>query len=418
MRLFETVTNKYIEGRVIGNGGCGTVYQVSDDDGAIFALKLLQDTTSDKRKRFKNELAFCRKNQHERIVKVLDEGILQEGSTRLPFYVMPLYKMTLRKVMNTSLSHDDIPVLFGDILDGVEAAHLQGVIHRDLKPENLLVGMPERRIVVADFGVAHFEEEDLLTAVKTRAGDRLANYRYSAPEQRALGRPVDHRADLFALGLILNEMFTGQVPQGSDYKLIRSVAPQFGYLDEIIERMIRQDPERRPASLAVVKDQMITSGSEFVARQKLDSIRKIVVPAASPEDLLGGADVMVTGFSFTPGTPGYLNFRFEPTPPAEWVGILYALGDYRSFVGLAEPARMEMVSDKTAMVPANEKIVVEAAQMVREWAASTNREYRKTLEEKAAEMERLNLQRLRQERARLEEQARAMERLKNASLAD
>ncbi len=400
---------------MIGNGGCGTVFQVTDDDGVIFALKLLRETTSSKRKRFKNELAFCRKNQHERIIKVLDEGILHEGSTRLPFYVMPLYEMTLRKLMNNNLSHDDVPVLFRDVLDGVEAAHLQGVIHRDLKPENLLVGIPERRVVVADFGVAHFEEEDLLTAVETRAHDRLANYRYSAPEQRALGRQVDYRADVYALGLILNEMFTGEVPQGSEYKLVSSVTPQFAYLDSIIERMIRQDPARRPSSLVAVKDQMITSGFEFVTRQKLDSVRKMVVPASSPEDPLGGRDVTAANFSYTPGR---LGFRFEPAPPATWVGILYALGDYRSYVGLAEPVRVEMVSDKTATVPSNEDIVVEVAQMVREWVASTNREYRKSLKEKGEELERLNLQRLMEERGRLEEQARAMERLKKASLAD
>jgi len=146
---------------------------------------------------------------------------------RLPFYVMPLYDSSLRKLMEGGVSPGDVLKLFNDILDGVEAAHLQNVFHRDLKPENLLVEMPGRRIVVADFGIAHFEEEDLFTAVKT-GDERLANYRYSAPEQRTPGGSVDHRADIFALGLILNEMFTGELAQGTAHKLVAAADPNFG----------------------------------------------------------------------------------------------------------------------------------------------------------------------------------------------
>jgi serine/threonine-protein kinase len=83
-----------------------------------------------------------------------------------------------------------------------------------LKPENLLVSA-QNRIVVADFGIAHFREEHMLTAIETRATERLANYRYSAPKQRTPGATVDERADIFALGYILNEMFTTDVPHGA-----------------------------------------------------------------------------------------------------------------------------------------------------------------------------------------------------------
>src|ERR1039458_6613075 len=350
--VFETATNTYTADSTIGDGGCGTVYRVTDSDGEVFAVKLLRNASSVKRKRFKNELGFCRRNQHERIIKVLDDGLLKDGSERLPFYVMPLYELTLRKLMNAQLLHSDILPLFSDILDGVEAAHLLKVIHRDLKPENLLVATPSRRVVVADFGVAHFEEDDLLTAVETRAADRLANYRYSAPEQRAPGRDVDARADIFALGLILNEMFTGEVPQGSGHKQIGSVAPKFGYLDAMVERMIRQNPADRPSSLTSVKDELLTSGAEFITRQKLDAVRNTVIPTASPDDPLGGMDVKATGFSYV---PGLLTFQLEPAPPPGWVHALVTLGDYQGYGGLAEPARVQMISGG-ATVPANEDI--------------------------------------------------------------
>jgi len=97
--VFETSTNTYVASGSIGEGGSGVVYRVTDTDGEDYALKLLRDANAKKRKRFKNELAFCRRNQHERIVRVLDDGVVLDGQLRLPFYVMPLYGSTLRKLM-------------------------------------------------------------------------------------------------------------------------------------------------------------------------------------------------------------------------------------------------------------------------------------------------------------------------------
>ena len=70
----------------------------------------------------------------------------------------------------------------------MEAAHLKKVVHRDLKPENFLYSSSQNRIVVADFGIARFQEEELYTAVETKAEDRLANFQYASPEQRKRGR--------------------------------------------------------------------------------------------------------------------------------------------------------------------------------------------------------------------------------------
>ena len=67
--VFETATNTYTADGSIGDGACGTVYRVSDSDGEVFAVKLLRNASSVKRKRFKNELGFCRRNQHERSLR-------------------------------------------------------------------------------------------------------------------------------------------------------------------------------------------------------------------------------------------------------------------------------------------------------------------------------------------------------------
>src|SRR5258708_23623700 len=163
------------------------------------------------------------------------------------------------------------------MLDGVEAAHLHGVVHRDLKPANVLCDGPDN-LVLADFGIAHFQEFDLLTLVETDSQERLGNYQYSAPEQRIPGASVDQRADIFALGLILNEMFTGHVPQGTGYPKIGSVSPDFAYLDDLGEAMIQQKPENRIQTIVRVKEQLIARRHRFVELQRLDALKKQVVP--------------------------------------------------------------------------------------------------------------------------------------------
>ena len=130
---------------------------------------------------------------------------------------------------------------------------VNSVYHRDLKPENILFDETTGTLVVADFGIAKFKEEELQTAVETSAQERLANFQYSAPEQRVRGRVVDQRADIYALGLILNEMFTGDVPQGAGFRRIASFAPKYSYLDSAIDSMVQQTPENRPGTISDVR---------------------------------------------------------------------------------------------------------------------------------------------------------------------
>src|SRR2546422_7130384 len=253
--VFKTALEVYRSLGVVGEGATGTVYKVEAETGEIFAVKRLDPhkATTERRKRFKVELHFCTKNEHKNIITVIDHGIASINEEDCPFYVMPFYPRTLRGLMNEGIPHERVWPLFSEILDGVEAAHLKKVWHRDLKPENVLCGTEGESLVVADFGIAHFGEEELLTAVETGARDRLANFQYAAPEQRARGREVDQRADIYALGLILNEGFTGHVPQGTGFKRIIEVAPQFAYLDDIVDRMVQQSPENRPSSIDEIR---------------------------------------------------------------------------------------------------------------------------------------------------------------------
>jgi serine/threonine protein kinase len=124
------------------------------------------------------------------------------------------------------------------------------------RPGSSSLRISESRILPRSFFIRRFE---------TSESDRLANFQYAAPEQRAF-RQVDHRADIYALGVILNEMFTGEILQGTGPRTISSVAPAFGYLDAVVERMVRQSPEERFQSIAEVRVGLTIPGiSEGVA---------------------------------------------------------------------------------------------------------------------------------------------------------
>ena len=204
-KVFETLSDTYAVTGVVGEGGSGRVFAVKDSAGAAYALKCLFPhlVTTQKRKRFKNEIDFCSKQRQPNLIQVIDFGLVAWEGAKVPFYVMPLLPMTLRRLLDQKLPSTRVLPLFSQVLDGVEAAHKLGVTHRDLKPENILYDTEHDRLLIADFGIAHFEEEIIATAVETKAADKLLNIRYSAPEQREKGAPVDLRADIFALGLIL-----------------------------------------------------------------------------------------------------------------------------------------------------------------------------------------------------------------------
>lgn len=268
---FETALDVYVAKSVLGEGASGRVFLVLDSSGNSLAVKCLDPSliSTERIRRFKNELVFSQKNTHPNILSIIDYGFMPDGEIRNPFYVMPAYPSTLRKLLDQGLSPDQAYELFMKILAGVEEAHQRKIWHRDLKPQNILVNLESSTLVVADFGIAHFAEDALYTAIQTQKSERLANFAYAAPEQRVKGRSVDHRADIYALGLMLNELFTGEIPQGTDFRHISLVASRYAYLDPAIDHMIKQDPDQRPASVADVRLEISAhEQNAYAAREK------------------------------------------------------------------------------------------------------------------------------------------------------
>jgi serine/threonine protein kinase len=284
-KVFDSGFETYTVVQQLGSGGAGAVYEVKTSDGQRLALKALDRSRVSRKQlaRFRNEMRFCSQPHSKHIIQVLDQG---KGDGEILFYVMPYFAGTLRKRMRAGINGGDVLPLYNQVLDAVEAAHLLGAVHRDIKPENILYEDATQMLVLADFGIARFQEDAMATTIHTSPSERLANFAYAAPEQRVPGTDVDARADIYALGLLLNEMFTGQIPLGSGIRSIKDAAPHFAYLDGLVDLMIQQRPGERPQSVRKVKEQLIGRGNEFVALQKLDRLRSEVVPESSLFDPL------------------------------------------------------------------------------------------------------------------------------------
>ena len=350
--IFETASSTYTANEIIGEGGSGRVYGAIDENGILFAIKVLDSSkaSKEKYKRFKQEYRFLERNQHKNIVSVLDYGLSLDKSAKRSFYVMPFYQGSLRSLVAAGISPDKVLPYFGQLLDGVEAAHLLKVIHRDLKPENILYDQGTDRLVVADFGIAHFEQEDLYTTIETKPGERMANFLYAAPEQRTPGKNVDLRTDIYALGLILNEMFTGEVPQGAGYKLIAGVVPQFSYLDDLVATMIQQSPENRPASIENIKNQLIGRKNEFINTQKLNAVRNTVISASEINDPLITNPIRLIDRDWE---NNQLTLILSQPVNQKWIGSFQHLRSNHEAIMGKGPERFNISGNKASIVASN-----------------------------------------------------------------
>jgi serine/threonine-protein kinase len=202
-----------IEAR-LGAGGMGVVYRAAHVGlGRAVALKLLDErgaASPSAVARFEREARAISRLSDPRIVSILDFGV----HGRRPYIVMELLRgrRLTEEIARGPLAPARAVAICGQILDGLRHAHGKGVVHRDLKPDNvMLVGDTpgEERVTILDFGLARIisVEEPSISLPATVAGTPS----YMAPEQCA-GRRVDHRADLYAAGVILYAMCVGKKP--------------------------------------------------------------------------------------------------------------------------------------------------------------------------------------------------------------
>jgi predicted Ser/Thr protein kinase len=225
----------------IGKGGMGAVYRAEHEMlGRTVALKILPRALAGDPEfveRFKREAQVLAKLRHPNIVEVHDLGVA--GDTY--YFAMEFVEgTTLRSVLAAkALGPDRALAMVPKLCDALEAAHAQGVIHRDIKPENILIdGSGEPKI--ADFGLARIIRGPTLTMTQAVMGTPD----YMAPEQRESTKDVDHRADIYSLGVVLYEMLTGSLPIGN-FEPPAKRAPVDGRVDPIVMKALEYDRARR-----------------------------------------------------------------------------------------------------------------------------------------------------------------------------
>ncbi|APV51113.1 hypothetical protein BWI17_16335 [Betaproteobacteria bacterium GR16-43] len=287
IKTLSTISGDYTVGKQIAPGGNGFVFSAIGPDGIEVAVKILKPelvNSREKRGRFQNEIAFCSADRHPGILRVLDAGVAPKEAGGAPFYVMRRYPQTLRNLMAKRFTGEQAITEFDGILEALSAAHGRGVTHRDLKPENIL--HDGTRPIIADFGIAHFTEDDLIEAVKTQKHDRLANFTYCAPEQKIKGHPVDTRADVFAIGLMINESITGSVPNGADYPRIAQFIKEFAFLDEVVSKALQYKPENRYSTAEEMRMAIRVKAAQVAEAREIERLRASVVPVEEWADAL------------------------------------------------------------------------------------------------------------------------------------
>jgi serine/threonine protein kinase len=239
---------------LLGRGGMGVVYKARQPSlDRLVALKILPKrmaTDPDFQNRFIREAKALASLNHPNIVAVYDFG----ADAGLFFFAMEFVDGTnLREILRgKTLTPDQALKIVPQLCDALEFAHAEGVVHRDIKPENILLDK-KGRVKIADFGLAKLTGADSQHANLTMTNMIMGTPHYMAPEQVENPKSVDHRADIYAIGVVFYEMLTGELPIGRFEMPSKKVQIDVR-LDEVVLKTLEKAPDRRYQKAVEVKD--------------------------------------------------------------------------------------------------------------------------------------------------------------------
>ena len=332
-----TFDHRYKIQKLLGEGGMGYVYlarhKVIDKKVAVKVLRADMAKDREILDRFLQEAKAASSIGNPHIVDISDFGDLPDGST---YFVMEFLEgRSLSQVVDQAAAVDSrarltverITHIASQIGDGLAAAHAQGIVHRDLKPDNIFVvdrGSDHDFVKILDFGIAKVTGN--ASTKLTKAGAVFGTPHYMSPEQAA-GAPVDHRTDIYALGVILYEMVSGQLPFTADNFM--GILTQHMYKAPVPIRALVPGPECPPSLEAVIlkclskkPESRYQSMEELSA--DLERVRNGQVAVAVSEMMArsGGFNVPADYFKqpnmMVPATP--------PATPKKWSRLVWIAG--------------------------------------------------------------------------------------------
>ncbi|MHC4483509.1 MAG: serine/threonine-protein kinase [Planctomycetota bacterium] len=248
---------------LLGQGGMGAVYKARQKQlDRLVALKILPPEVGQTEafaERFTREAQSLAKLNHPRIVSVHDFGHTKDG---LYYFIMEYIDGTdLRRVIQSgALSATEALAIVPQVCEALQFAHEEGIVHRDVKPENILLDK-KGRVKIADFGLAKLLDKPATVYTLTQAGQRMGTPHYMAPEQIEHPGQVDHRADIYSLGVVFYEMLTGELPLGMFAPPSQKVQVDVR-LDKVVLHSLEKEPERRYQHASEVKSDVEVISAE------------------------------------------------------------------------------------------------------------------------------------------------------------
>jgi uncharacterized protein (TIGR03067 family) len=311
---------------LLGQGGMGIVYKARQRRLDRFvALKILPGQAggdSAFAERFAREARALAKLTHPSVVTVYDFG---ESDGRFYLLMEFVEGVNLRHLLRERrLKPEEALKIVPQICEALQYAHEQGVIHRDIKPENILLDK-KGHVKIADFGLAKLLGAKATDSALTGSQQIMGTFHYMAPEQMERPLTVDHRADIYSLGVVFYEMLTGELPMGRFAPPSQKVQVDVR-LDEVVLRALEKEPERRyqhasdvKAEVETIQDSALGSGGPHGANQENMNLRERRVSLkhdlpVSPSSLLNSPGtlgillcVLGIGAGFIPAVIRHLN---------------------------------------------------------------------------------------------------------------